>query len=193
MVKSESVVFNGHKYNRYPESKHTSHQRYFQRSGGDSYHRAIWRYYNGPIPDGCDIHHKDGDWNNNDISNLECLPKHEHYKKHQQYTSQFNKRSDQLDHLESIRGKAAEWHKSDEGREWHRQVSAKALVSGGPAQTALAKKRTEQASNPFIKVCVECGSEFSTPTGRATLCGNACACRRSGRNKRERKRLQSEC
>lgn len=189
---AESITFNGFTYNRYPNSKNLSHQRYFQRSGGDNLHRAIWRHHNGPIPDGHDIHHRDGDWNNNDISNLECITKADHYKQHYQYTSEFNSRPEQLEHLDRVREKAAGWHKSDEGREWHRNVSAKALISGGPAQTALAQKRADQSANPVTKVCVECGAEFQSPTGRATLCGNACACRRSDRKKRARNGVQSE-
>jgi hypothetical protein len=36
-------------------------------------HRLVWEAVNGPIPDGWDIHHIDGDTYNNDIDNLECL------------------------------------------------------------------------------------------------------------------------
>lgn len=41
-------------------------------------HRYVWEHFNGQIPEGYDIHHKDEDKTNNDISNLECLPKSEH-------------------------------------------------------------------------------------------------------------------
>ena len=36
-------------------------------------HRVIWSHYNGEIPSGCVIHHKDFDKNNNDLSNLQLL------------------------------------------------------------------------------------------------------------------------
>jgi hypothetical protein len=53
-------------------------------------HRYIWEKENGEIPPGHDLHHKDGNRANNDISNLECLTKSEHTRKysphHNQYT-----------------------------------------------------------------------------------------------------------
>lgn len=36
-------------------------------------HRAIYVMHNGPIPDGYQIHHKDGNHKNNRIENLECV------------------------------------------------------------------------------------------------------------------------
>jgi len=41
-------------------------------------HRYKWEYYNGKIPKGWDIHHKDENKWNNEISNFECLPKADH-------------------------------------------------------------------------------------------------------------------
>lgn len=57
---------------------------YYGRTTGkrDMMHRAVWEHHNGPIPDGWDVHHRDRDRTNNDIANLECLPKHEHTKLH---------------------------------------------------------------------------------------------------------------
>ena len=45
-------------------------------------HRFIWTYFNGKIPDGYEIHHRDFNHDNNDISNLELLTKDEHKKIH---------------------------------------------------------------------------------------------------------------
>jgi hypothetical protein len=41
-------------------------------------HRDIWEKYNGPIPDGFVIHHRDGNPLNNTLENLECVPEYEH-------------------------------------------------------------------------------------------------------------------
>lgn len=46
------------------------------------YHRYIYEQHNGPIPDGCVIHHIDGDIYNNDISNLQCMTNSQHSKLH---------------------------------------------------------------------------------------------------------------
>lgn len=50
-------------------------------------YRAIWESFNGPIPKDdrgrtFEIHHKDGDRSNNEISNLECLSIDHHYNIH---------------------------------------------------------------------------------------------------------------
>lgn len=41
-------------------------------------HRDVWEHHYGPIPDGWDVHHKDGDKANNAIENLEAMPDAEH-------------------------------------------------------------------------------------------------------------------
>ena len=38
-------------------------------------HRIVYEKHHGPIPSGYDVHHRDGDKLNNDISNLELLSK----------------------------------------------------------------------------------------------------------------------
>lgn len=45
-------------------------------------HRLVWTNAFGKIPEGHDIHHKDGNKSNNDIENLECLPRSEHIRLH---------------------------------------------------------------------------------------------------------------
>lgn len=46
------------------------------------YSRYIWELYNGPIPEGYDVHHIDHDKTNDDISNLTILPKCDHNSYH---------------------------------------------------------------------------------------------------------------
>lgn len=41
-------------------------------------HQDVWLFHNKEIPEGFDVHHRDEDKTNNDISNLECLSKSEH-------------------------------------------------------------------------------------------------------------------
>lgn len=45
-------------------------------------HRWVWINYYGKIPNNMDIHHKDGNKDNNEIENLELLTRSEHQKKH---------------------------------------------------------------------------------------------------------------
>ena len=45
-------------------------------------HRWLWKLINGPIPDGHDIHHKDGNRINLDPQNLECFSRNKHMLEH---------------------------------------------------------------------------------------------------------------
>jgi hypothetical protein len=126
-VPVETVVFNGITFRRYPESKNPAHQRYFKpggywiQRGVQALHQEVWKAHNGPIPDGFHVHHKDGDAANNDISNLECISSARHQVEHAEERSVRGRSPKQLAHLEAIRPLAAEWHRSEAGREWHRQ------------------------------------------------------------------------
>ena len=50
--------------------------------GPSSLHRARWEHYRGPIPEGFDIHHKDGDGTNNKLANLVMVERSEHRRTH---------------------------------------------------------------------------------------------------------------
>ena len=45
-------------------------------------HRYVWEFYNGTIPKGYEIHHKDRNKANNSISNLEIMQKGKHSSLH---------------------------------------------------------------------------------------------------------------
>lgn len=66
---------------------------YYGMTNGKRYsmHRFIWESERGKIPDGWDIHHIDGNKENNEIENLECLPKSEHTKKYSPHNNQYTK------------------------------------------------------------------------------------------------------
>ena len=44
-------------------------------------HRLVWVFHNGPIPEGYDVHHKDGNKLNNKINNLEVIKHDQHSKR----------------------------------------------------------------------------------------------------------------
>lgn len=85
---SEVIVFQGKRFYRYPQSSALDKKNYFyHRTNTKPYkvlllHREVWKFYNGQIPDGVVVHHKDGNHLNNDISNLECLDRAAHAKHH---------------------------------------------------------------------------------------------------------------
>ncbi len=88
VINEKQQSFNGYVYNK------QSNKAYIRRSGPYSVdgikvrglqfriHRDIWEFHNGPIPEGHDIHHIDGNENNNYIENFELLSHGEHRKLH---------------------------------------------------------------------------------------------------------------
>lgn len=159
------MVFNGRRYNRYPNAERRHLRLYYIRTGGESLHRAVWAFHNGPIPDGMHVHHKDGDTLNNDIANLELVTPGEHLRAHG--ADERRRSNQQLDHLAKIRELAKGWHSSPEGREWHsnnlRSMRARGLA-GVPFSKAASIK----------KCCVVCGSEFETKSKASKYCSVAC-------------------
>lgn len=45
-------------------------------------HRVVWERHFGPIPPGWVVHHKDENTHNNDITNLQAMPRSEHVQHH---------------------------------------------------------------------------------------------------------------
>ena len=167
------VMFNGEKYillgkkRKYYLSWATTRK---EKKRAKGLHVAIWEFYNKKeVPKGWVVHHKDGNTLNNDISNLECLPACEHYK--------IPKRINELsvrEHLAKIRPLATLWHKSEEGKIWHK------------------KHALEIARNLKYKTlkCIVCGKEFQSKYSNAKFCSGACGQkqgRQSGRWNEERK------
>ena len=146
----ESVIFNGKRYNRYPESTNPAHRKYFARAK-HRLHRDVWEYHNGPIPEDMHVHHIDGNTANNAIENLECITRDTHWDQHREEHSKRGRSEEQLKHLEAIRSKASEWHRSEEGRAWHREH----------AQNSLAKTWGAPRNYPSLKRnCIWCGTEM---------------------------------
>lgn len=55
---------------------------YTHRRSGRYLHREVYEQARGPIPAGHDVHHRDGDPENNNPDNLEVLPRGEHRRQH---------------------------------------------------------------------------------------------------------------
>ena len=55
---------------------------YYKNKNGKHLHRYIWEKYNGKIPEGYVVHHKDHNKSNNNISNLEMISDLEHRHEH---------------------------------------------------------------------------------------------------------------
>jgi hypothetical protein len=145
-------IFNGRTYYQYEGRYFTSHTK--------KMHRDVWSFYNGEIPKGHHIHHIDGDVTNNDISNLQLMEASAHlrmegikrHKENPEWSKQFHAKGIEM---------AKEWHKSPEGREWHKQHGVEAYA-----------KRT-----PVSMVCQKCHKEYeTTKMANSKFCSNNCKC-----------------
>ena len=167
----EEIIWNGKTYRRYPAAKQSSHRRYFSCSGS-FLHRDVWRSVHGEIPRGFHVHHKDGNPANNAIDNLECICSREHFQMHSEERSARAKTPEHLELLNSIRHLTVGWHKSPEGRAWHREN----------AKSSLAKARSVKrfSRKPDVnRACEVCGAAFTTRNSRKVLCSVACQSRKS--------------
>ena len=122
-------------------------------------HRYIWEYYYGEIPKGYDIHHKDHNKDNNDISNLEMLLKKDHIYLHKREITDETRNKYRENMNRNARPKAIEWHKSNKGKEWHKEQYKISLGNQKPKK--------------FI--CDYCGKEYETlDKGINRFCSNNC-------------------
>lgn len=159
---TETAVFNGNTYTRYPESKRRQHRVYFQyhdkwKAAPRYLHRDIWIFRNGPIPKGYEIHHHDGNPLNNTIENFRCVTKAEHRKLDAErgaYDTPAVKAN-----LNRIRHLTVAWHKSEEGRKWHSENAKKCFAN--------------RVATP--RPCKQCKKEFLSVFKDAAICGPNCA------------------
>lgn len=155
----EIIEWGGSLWRRYPNSPRRHLRVYYagyQNGKLTSLHRAVWESVHGPIPAGCEIHHIDQNPLNNAATNLECLTVGEHRRKEASLGTFSSPK--QLDHLQRIRGKAADWHRSEEGRAWHAENARRAM-----------RKRVR-----VVKSCQVCGGEFRTIHTNAKFCSPKC-------------------
>ncbi len=156
----ESCVYKGRKYFIQSTGRYFSY-----RNRSDSrerlLHRFIYSEAHGDIPKGYAIHHKDGNWRNNALSNLEAVPHGQHSREHMlelHKTKKFRRSS--LSGLRMGRAKAAEWHGSPAGLAWH-------------SQNGLNAWKNRRLSTVL---CTVCGKKVKTPfPTRTRVCGRQCA------------------
>jgi NADH pyrophosphatase NudC (nudix superfamily) len=125
-------------------------------------HRVVWEFYNGKVPKGHHIHHKDENSWNNKPENLECIEASLHLSEH-------GKKRDHTNFQKAGCEAAKEWHASPEGYIWHSENGIKCWVN--------RKYKT--------KFCDECGKQYETRHGGLSrFCHNNCKAK-SGRRTRK--------
>lgn len=155
----------------------TTPKDYFRHSLGKTtilMHRYVWEYYNCPIPKGYHVHHKDGNRANNDISNLELLKGTVHEKLHGRLLTDEQREWRRNNLNTNARPKAVAWHKSEKGKEWHKE------------QYQMTRESLHKVDT---HTCLNCGIEYEgEPISK--FCSNRCKSayrRKSGIDNVERK------
>lgn len=122
-------------------------------------HRYIYEKYNGPILKGHDIHHKDHNKDNNEIDNLEMIEKNKHKKRHAKELTEETRQKYRDNMNNVVRPEAIKWHKSQEGKKWHKEQY----------------KNTLAIRDKIKVICQNCGKEFETTNnGTNKFCSNNC-------------------
>ena len=148
-MERETINYRGKNYHRYPESKRPQLRNYFYRhdkwkESPVALHRQVYEDANGPIPKGYQIHHKDEDFTNNSIENLECLTIAEHRKLHpmsKEARARTSERSRENDPL-------GEWRKNNP------ELAKEAAVKNGSKSQGLdnwRKENPELANETYIE------------------------------------------
>lgn len=160
--KCELIIFNGRRYYRKPGKRYFEARVRCEDDSGRKFryemlHRAIWEFHHGPIPDGYDVHHKDNNRDNNDVSNFELLTRSEHSRLH-----------DALADWNS-RPEAEEQRKRNRGKTWNNAQYRKYTC------LACGKEFESRIINQSAKFCsVLCGSRYrdgTTESKNCQICG----------------------
>ena len=122
-------------------------------------HRRVWFDAHGQIPEGYEIHHKDNDWTNNSLDNLECMCGSQHASDHMKKRWENpEQREKLLLHNAANRELTKAWHASPEGLHWHSENAKQAWLT-----------------RSFVDLtCIGCGSMFQSQVSTSQWCNSAC-------------------
>ena len=153
------AVCDGYKFRRDMKTGYYLSSRRTDAGKRERLHCYVWRRYNGAVPEGYHIHHKDEDKGNNSIENLICVLGTSHTSYHSAKRAKENYDAMCRNLVTNATPKAAEWHHSKEGWAWH---------------SAHAKETIENLEErPYTCEC--CGKVFyKKPLGTVKFCSNRC-------------------
>lgn len=119
-------------------------------------HIVVWESANGKVPEGCEIHHRDFNPENNALENLQCLTKAEHVQIH-------------------TANRPVHSHTCENcGRSYEaKNYNSQNRFCSKTCRIAFLRK---QGYYDVEKVCEFCGRTFTTRKDRkARFCSNSCA------------------
>ena len=181
-------------------------------------HRYVYERENGPIQPGFHVHHKDHDRGNNEPENLELLSAKDHSNRHREEMPDELREWYRENMLKSAIPKAKAWHKSGDGREWHKQhydsvrsvihregdmvckqcgKLYQGIVNGKNAFCSNVCKsawRRKEGIDNVERECTICGRTFTANKYSETVCcSRSCAMRLRGKNLRNQKTAAAAC
>jgi hypothetical protein len=132
-------------------------ERYFSR-GNKRLHVEVWKHHNGQIPKGFDIHHIDWNHKNNSIENLKIVLSKDHQSFHAKKRFIENPEHKRKFYEAGIIA-AKEWHKSEEGKQWHSQHAK---------NTGFGKFEYGESN------CIQCSEKYTRKSSTQHFCSNKC-------------------
>jgi len=202
----ESIVFNGITFRRYPNSSKRTDRVYYCPGSGERargvqrLHEEIWKAHNGPIPQGCHIHHTDGNPLNNELANLACIPATQHRELHLKALSARSRSPENVAFLKRIQPLSAAWHRTSEGQAWHKENGKRAWARRQPvsrvcdycgktymslarrksdrfcSKRCLSAERRQAGIDNESRMCANCGLPFlANKYKRTRTCSRTCA------------------
>ena len=155
--KYPTQIFNGKRYYRNQKGYYKAEYKAIE--GTRYMHRDVWVHTHGEIPAGHHIHHKDHNPANNTLENLACIHGKEHAKQHMAERAVADPTFWHAS-LAKARLAAPAWHKSAEGRAWHKQHAIQ-----------IASK-----PDPETRTCTWCNKQYvgRRNRGEKNFCGMSC-------------------
>lgn len=172
----QTIMYDGYKFTR-PNSNCYYRATTSTKDGTrQRLHQYVWEKYNGDIPKGYEIHHKDRDKGNNKPSNLELLKS----KVHRQLHALEERNMFISDVIPMGTEAAKKWHKSIEGREWFSNQS----------------KEMWKEKPKVNKICTVCGKVYQTSfcaKTKSKYCSKICKDKHTSEYRKELRRQRSLC